>query len=651
MKKLIFILFVLINCNLFSQKKQIYKFGSISQSEHELQRYEKDTTANAIFLFEYGSTKFKQSNSAVIISTKYYAKVKIFKKEGFENATIKIPIYNNSNASEKVIDIKAITHNGMIKTSLSKKNIFTEKINEYWSEVKFTMPNLKENSIIEYEYTFETPFKFNFKGWEFQTNIPKIHSEFYALIPGNFIYNRRLNGFHKLSKNESKIKKSCFRITGISAEADCEEVFYTMDDIPSFIEEDFMTSKDNFLSAIKFELSEFRGFDGSNYKYTKTWQSVDKEFKTDKSIGRQLRKVDYLEKQLSEDLMLGANDIIKAKKVYAFIQNHFTWNNKTRLFSEVNVKEAFKNKIGNSTEINIALINALNAVGFEANIVLLSTRDNGVPTKLYPIMSDFNYAIAQLTIGDQSFLLDATDKLLPFGMLPFKTLNHYGRVMDFKKGSYWTDIKAKNNTRTLVSMDLEIDENGNFIGVIKKSFSGYNAYDQREKINAISEENYLNEIENDDRLIINSYENFNVTQLDKTLTEVYNVILESNLSQNLVILNPFILTKISKNPFKLNQRSYPIDFGYPRTFQYVLKLNIPEHYKIKSLPENKAFKLPNNGGNYIFSIDQKENEIKVLYKFSIIRSYFIPEEYPYLKEFYKQIIKTQNSLITLEKIK
>jgi len=38
-------------------------------------------------------------------------------------------------------------------------------------------------------------------------------------------------------------------------------------------------------------------------------------------------------------------------------------------------------------------------------------------------------------------------------------------------------------------------------------------------------------------------------------------------------------------------------------------------------------------------------------RFKIDRSYFTSEEYPYLKEFYSQIIKTQNSLITLEKIK
>ena len=210
MKYFILVIILCISFNGLSQEKSTYTFGRISQLEADLTVYERDSTANAVYLYEKGKTTFKQTHNSIIISTKYYAKIKIFNKEAFDIATIEIPIYNNKNSSEKVKDIKAITHNDMQKTYLSKDNIFTEKVSDKWSEVKFTMPNLKENSIIEYEYTFESPFMFNFEGWEFQAEIPKIKSEFHALIPGNYVYNRRLNGFQKLSVNESKIKKKMF---------------------------------------------------------------------------------------------------------------------------------------------------------------------------------------------------------------------------------------------------------------------------------------------------------------------------------------------------------------------------------------------------------------------------------------------------------
>jgi hypothetical protein len=652
MKKGLFIVLVLISNIIFSQKNKEYTFGRITQLENDLKIYDKDSTANAIFLFENGKTVFKVTPTRILISTKYYAKIKIFNKEGVDNATVEVPIYHNKKSSEKVIDIKGYTHNSLQKTALNQKNIFTEKVNENLSIVKFTMPNIKEQSIIEYEYTLESPFKFNFTGWEFQSEIPKIYSRFHALIPGNYVYNRSLIGTQNLTKNKSKIKRNCFSIPGFAKAADCEELIYVMENIPAFIEEDFMTSKKNYLSKIKFEISQFTDFEGIKHKYTKTWKSVDKEFRTEKSIGRQLRKIDYIEKRLPEGLFNITDNLTKAKRTYSFIKNHFTWNKKISLFNDVNVKDAFDKNIGNSTEINIALINALNAVGLNAKVVLLSTRNNGLPTKVYPVITDFNYAIGSLEIDNKVYLLDATNELLPFGMLPFKTLNEYGRVMDFKKGSYWIDLKPQNNNLTRISMNLEINEDGNFEGLMHKSYNGYRAIEKREEIRSVTEEKYLEDIEDkDDKLSIDSYKNSNLDNIDKPLTELFDIIIESELDGKIVILNPFINSKITKNPFQLKERTYPVDFGYPRAFQFVLALTIPENFKVSSLPKNIAFKLPNGEGNYTFNIQEKGNKINMISRFRINNSHFIPEAYPYLKEFYKQIIKTQNSLITLEKIK
>ena len=651
MKKVIFILIVLLYNSSFAQKNSVYKFGIISAKEHELTVYVKDTTANAVVLFENGETDFKVNGANIIISTKYYAKIKLFNKQGFDHATVEIPIYNNNKRFEKVTNIKGVTHNSSQKIALDKNNIFTEKVSENWSTVKFTMPNIQEGSIIEYEYTLESPFKFNFTGWSFQSDIPTLYSRFYALIPGNYVYNRILLGSQRLSENNADVIRNCFSVPGTSGIADCEELTYIMTDIPAFIEEDYMTTKKNYISRIKFELSEFRGFNGLNQKFTKNWKDADKEFRTEQSIGKQLKKINYIQKQIPEDIISTDDDLIKAKKVFDFIKYHFTWNNKIKLFTDVNVKNAFDEKIGNSTEINIALINALNAVGLNCNVVLISTRENGLPTKLYPVISDFNYAIAVVKINEVDYLLDATDKLLPFGMLPYKTLNSYGRVMNFKEDSYWIDIEPQKNNQTRVTMDLKINDDGNFEGQMHKSYDGYKALEKREEINTLAEEKYLSDIEDkDDKLIIISYENSNLDNPEEALTELFDITIESNLNKNILIINPFINSKIAKNPFQLNERTYPIDFGYSRTFQFTLSLTIPENYKISTLPENVALQLPNDGGNYVFSIEAKGSSINMISRYKIGKSYFATNEYHYLKEFYNQIIKTQNSLITLEKI-
>ncbi|MCB0474360.1 MAG: hypothetical protein KDC69_01725 [Flavobacteriaceae bacterium] len=650
MKNYLSMLFIAISLVINAQSN-VYEFGKITQKENDLNYYSKDSTANALYLFENGETVFDLVSGRIVIRTKYYAKIKIFKKEGFNIANVEIPLYKSNNGYEKVYDIKAVTHNGFQRTYLNSDNLIKETVNDHWTLVKFTLPNVREQSIIEYQYTTETPFWFNFTGWEFQAEIPKLKSRFYALIPGNFSYNRRLEGFQPLNTNDASIKRECFSVPGASKGADCEQLTYTMENIPAFIEEDHMTSKKNYLSAIKFELTQVQWFDGTVDKFTKTWKDVDKEFKNDKEIGRQLKKVDFIKKLVPGNLLTINNDLEKAKAIYDFIKSHFTWNEKIRLFKDVDVKKAFDEKVGNSTEINIALIDALNAANIETKIVLISTRSNGLPTKLYPVMSDFDYAIAYATIDGKNYLLDATHKEMPFGLLPFRCLNSYGRVMDFKAGSFWVDILPVNNSKTQLSLNMELNESGDFQGFVNEISEGYNALIEREKINAMSEDKYLRSIEdNNDKLIINNYKNYNLTDLDTPLKETYDITIESNLTDHTIIFNPFLFLRIVSNPFKLEERTYPIDFGYPRTLIYNMSLKIPEDYEVKSLPKDVSYKLPDAGGNYILKVEQAGDKINLMSQFTLSKSYFYPTEYNRLKEFYNRIIKTQNSLITLEKI-
>ncbi len=334
-----------------------------------------------------------------------------------------------------------------------------------------------------------------------------------------------------------------------------------------------------------------------------------------------------------------------------FIKIYFTTNKKYALFSNVNIKKAFEEKIGNSTEINVALLNALNAVNIHADFVLLSTRSNGLPTKLHPVISDFNYGIVRIQIDGKEYLLDATDKLAPFGLLPFKTLNGYGRVMSFIRDSYWIDIKPFKKNQTLLTLNLKVNHEGNFEGTIHKLYHGYKALEKRKKIKLLSPEKYLEEIEGlDDKISIQDYKNRNLDSVEKPLVEIYKITIENDeeFDANVVILNPFILTKL-QNPFKLKERSYPVDYGYPSISQYTLTLKIPETYQVTSLPEKKAFRLPNKGGYYFFNIENKQNSLNIVSRFGISKPLFAPIEYPYLKEFYKRVIKTQNSLITLHK--
>jgi hypothetical protein len=146
----------------------------------------------------------------------------------------------------------------------------------------------------------------------------------------------------------------------------------------------------------------------------------------------------------------GAKDPLeKAKKIYSFIQSRVSWNEDFGFLTDAGVKKAYENKRGGVPEINLLLVGALQSAELEAEPVLLSTRAHGLPNDIHPVLSSFNYVIATVKIGEQSYLLDATDPMLVFGMLPERCINGKGRVMPLKD-SYWIDLKPthKHKLRT-----------------------------------------------------------------------------------------------------------------------------------------------------------------------------------------------------------
>ncbi len=252
------------------------KFNKVSPAELKMTEYKKDTTAHAVVLEEYGENYFEVINDQYFIIKHFYAKIKILDKQGIEQAAkIQIPFYKGKNAFEVIKNVKAITHNPNETDELAKDQVFSVDVNSFYGETRFTFPNVKVGSVIEYQYTLESPFYYNFEGWDFQSNIPKMYSEFNAKIPANFRYNRSLKGFQKLDINEASVKKRCFKVPGIIGRADCELLKYAMKDIPAFTEESYMLSRNNYISKIAFELSEEVLFNGGKKVYTKTWKAVD----------------------------------------------------------------------------------------------------------------------------------------------------------------------------------------------------------------------------------------------------------------------------------------------------------------------------------------------------------------------------------------
>lgn len=652
-----FFLSICLLFQFFSGTAEDFSFGLISDTERAVKSYQLDSISNAVVLNEYGTAMFvfDDQRGELNIAFTHHVRLKIFNKDDPSQANIQIPLRISDDKAECLEDLKAVTYNfrdgRKTETWLNTKNTYQEELSKYVKLTKFSMPDIQDGSIIEYSYRIISPLIYNFRTWRFQADIPKIRSEFEAIIPATYTYNVIMRGPYKLKEQKSSILREGFRLPGWPI--DCSRMVYIMENIPAFIEEDYMTAASNFKSAIYFELATVYLRNGSKHHYTKEWKNVDRELLTDRSLGGQIKQEAIFEKLLANIISADINDLAKAKAIYTYIKNQIKWNAYYGVFSELGIKRALERHEGNIADINLALVAALSAAGLDANAVILSTREHGIVNKLNPVISEFNYVISQLNVDGESYLLDASDPFLPFGMLPLRCLNDQGRVLPLDKPSYWIDIKSNMKRHTNYVLTGELSDDGILRGKIKVASFNYAAYLKRKEIASYPNIDQFIEKKKEESVGMEIVE-ANVAGIDSTdvgLIENYQVTIKlfDSLPSENAYFNPFILNKISKNPFTLSERTYPVDFGNLSEESYELDIALPTVYDLVSKPADVNIVLAERGGQFFNRIKLENNRLRCEQVLRFNKMIFAPDEYLSLKEFFSRIIQLEKTDIVLKK--
>lgn len=637
---------------IFAQEQDFQPEFRVFEKDLESTRYPKDSLASALVIYESGKSYITQRDYNII--TKYKKKVKILKPDGYQYATIKIYLRKGKNKYEKISDIKATSYfktDGEVEVvELQKDHIFREKVNDSYDAVTFTLPNIKTGSVFTYSYTLDSPYIFNYHEWEFQEAIPKLYSEYKTSIPANYNYNIKLVGLQKLDVNTSELERECF--TYGTAKADCAKYFYVMKNIPAFVEEDYMTAKENYLSKIEYELTQVKYFDGRVDNITKGWKDAEREIKL-MSLGRELRKSSSVKELLSETVLEEQDLLKKTKKIVEYVQQNYIWNGEYSLFHDVSVKKIIKEKSGNIGSINCLLHNLLKENGIEVYPVLVSTRNNGLPTKLFPVLSEFNYLLVRVMLEGKEYLLDASDAYLSFGQIPFRCLNSYGRQIDFKKGSKWVSLNPKKRSAIYKSLNLKFTSATEVTGFLKTGYTGYHALPKKKEYYP-NPESYKRKLEDGTlgfEIIKHTLKSEDIA--DEKFEELIE--LKKNFQiemENGIYLDPFFFKFYSTNPFKLQNRTYPVDFGYKDSYYYTISLDVGEFYQIGALPKSYVLSLPERKAIVNFNTKVLGTKINLIFKLDFKESVYAPVLYEGLKKIMEKAVETQlNSIITLNKIK
>jgi hypothetical protein len=467
------------------------------------------------------------------------------------------------------------------------------------------------------------------------------HSEYWAVLPDALVVEKNMQGYLQVTNYETKNKPT----------ADYQSVahHYTMENVPAFIEEPFITCEDDYVSKIKFALSYINVPGKPVREIMGSWGKLNHNLLEADNFGKAITGNDWLRKTAVELTSTATSPLDKMNLIFNHVRNNITWQGSNDYTADP-LKKIFEAKKGTTGDVNIALASMLDKVKIPVEMILLSTRDHGMVRVNSPMADQFNYVVCRATIDGKQYMLDATDKLLPIGVLPERCLNGQGLVIS-ETNHGWVSLATKVKARTAVAAEFQLDESGDLKGKINYSRDGYDAHRMRKAFTAKGEAAYLKDALNGHSWEVEKTEFQDVGEINKPAREIHDLVIREHITKagDIMYINPFVTGQLESNPFKLETRVYPVDYASPSEKIYTCKLIVPEGYAVDELPKSKLFVLPENAAKYMFNVTQAGNTIFISSNLQINKSVFIQTEYPALREFYNQVVAKQSEQIVLKK--
>jgi hypothetical protein len=632
-------------------------FGKVDKADLEMKDCAFDKSADAMVLIDYGSIYYDRGTVGFSLFKTVFEhrmRIKILKEKGIVQADIEIPFYTHNN-EEKIYRFNANTYNldesgKILTTEVKKSSIYSKKIDGNYSKMIIAFPEVKVGSIIEYSYTIERE-TYNLRNWNFQGRIPVRYSEYQLKIPQIFRFSVQPSVIDPIEDKQEVIDELISADEGV-VQTKSLKSNYIMRNLPGIKDEPFMGSAKDYMQRLEFHMTQIYYNENHIVDLSLKWSDVIKNrLNKDEDFGLQLEKTLVAAKSLVEEAKQIADAETRMKFIFNHIRKSISWNgDENYVYTENGIMKTWETKTGNVADINLLLVNLLNNAGIKTSPILFSTRNHGLVTPYYPYINQFNTVMAYVLITDKAFVLDATDKIINYKLVPEKVVNTNGFIVEGENGK-WKDILAgKSKYRVMAAVQGEIDETGKMTG------NGLvNCYDYA-RVQRIKEWNEDNQKFRND-YFIKPYAGLQIEDIAINNVDADSLPLEQKVKFSAVLnssgeyryFNINLFSDLEKNPFIADTRISDIDFGTQQSYTIFGNYTIPSGFIFDGVPENITMTTPDNDIVFSRTVQVESNLLNVRMTLDFKKTFYTADAYPEFKEFYKKLFDKLNEQVVIKK--
>jgi transglutaminase-like putative cysteine protease len=657
--------------HLFAQDNPPYKFGKITNSDFNLPASQFDSGANAVIIADVGKTIFTGNGRGFfsIVFTRSL-RVRILNKNGFNIANTRVFLYNDREGTlEKVTDLKGSTYNlenGEVQeTKLDSKTVYTVKYSRYVDEEKFTMPALKVGSVYDLTYTVKSNYFSELPNWYFQSGYPCLWSDYQVEIPSMFHYLVKTNGDDHFDIKTTKTAPETYSInddgggaigTNNMARLTCTALQFrwVKKNVPALAEQPYISTVDNYKSKISFEYNYFK-WDNLNERHNHivSWDTLSHYLLIDQEFGFELNEDNpWMDEDLKEITKGSESAIEETKRIYHFVRDNYRCTDYSDIFVGKSLRDVYKKRVGNVGEINLLLVAMLRHRHIPADPAILSKRDNGVASKDYPLLREYNYLICIAHAGDGTFRLDASRPYNPFNELPAYCLNWGARVINETNPQYIELSPDSVSEVRTTSVMFSNEDNGNFSGSLRTTFGSIQSSSIREEIRKTSTVEYFKADQAKFTDLNVSNEGFDTLEgQDQPLVLHYDLDFKDLKSSDILYFSPVLGSSFTSNPFTATERLFPIEMESKIDFTYLLSMEVPKGFRVDELPKSARANYAGNQAVFEYLVQQGPDNIQMKVHLKFNQASFPTDQYSTLRDFFAYVVKKESEQIVFKKIK
>ncbi len=644
--KNLFVTVILFFCQLATVKAQdistqVPEFGNVSVAELQVKDVNFSPGAPAVNLLKYMEIElsiYPNGNSEVTTLTRY--RIKILNKSGYNNATVSIPFSGENEVKAK--NIRAVTYNlnasgQVINTTIQEEDIFKikESKKDRRKSIRFTFPDVKEGSILEYQITRKYKNVYDVPSWYFQDEIPNVLTVYKIFRPTFTLIRKRVVASLPVKETH---------VADYSKGFDKKQLLdtYIMNNVPAFKWEPLMSSSRDYKYRMDFLVD-----DVESSSSLESWSPANSWLMHLSSFAGAFDAKIPGTKSFIDSVNQLSNTPDKIRSIYRYVKQKVKWAHVYYKYAR-ELDEVWKDGEGTSAEINLSILNLLRKCGVQSFPVLYSTRWHGKVDYTFPDLSQFNTVNIAVVNGKKFDLLDGTNPYLSYETPPYNVVNRTGMLID---RYYNNQINIDFNRKLIwdsIFVSAYIDSSGILKGTIEKK---YFDLAKSMKLQSAEDDSYdnKNRLQTEGEIKADTSWQVNAENELLPLTEHSTFHYELPVTNDFYFLNPFLFSDFSKNPFTDSARISDIDFGASTASIVQIKIALPKGIHLEELPKNKEIYNHDSSIVFIYHNKIESGTIFINSSIEIKKPIFTKQEYAFIKATFEKIYSLLNNQILLQR--